>query len=313
MTTLRGVARQEIEPLEAIAASHRPAALAVICGIEGPSYRPLGACMAVFEDGRTVGSLSSGCIETDIAHHAMATLETGAPQQVRYGKGSPFMDIKLPCGGGMDVLIVPRPDRAVLQDLVRRHDARRPGCLTIATADGALSLDDAGETGPAGNGFAIRFDPPLRFLVLGAGPEASSFAAIVQSMGFPNVVLSPDRRTLQEAEKAGCRTHHLAEKALPEHLEVDARTAAILFFHDHDWEPPLLVPLLDSPAFFVGAQGSRRSAQARLLELEALGVPSAARERLHGPVGLIPSTRNASTLAVSVLAEVLSEASARKA
>ena len=267
MTGLQGVARQEIEPVEAIARSGKAAALAVIRGIEGPSYRPLGACMAVFEDGRAVGSLSSGCIESDIAHHAVAAIGTGAPAKVRYGKGSPFMDIKLPCGGGMDVLIVPRPDRAVLQDLVRRHDARRPCCLTIGKADGALSLDDAGETGPVGNGFAIRFDPPLRFLIFGAGPEASSFAAIVQSMGFPNVVLSPDRRTLQEAEKTKCRTRHLVDKVLPEDLDVDARTAAILFFHDHEWEPPLLAPLLASEAFFIGAQGSRRSARARLLEL----------------------------------------------
>jgi xanthine dehydrogenase accessory factor len=313
MTQLRGVARQEIEPLDAIARSGQAAALAVICGIEGPSYRPLGACMAVFEDGRTVGSLSSGCIESDIAHHAVEALGTGEPVQVRYGKGSPFMDIKLPCGGGMDVLIVPRPNRLVLQDLVRRHDGRQSCRLTIDTADGALSLDDAGETGPIKGGLAIRFDPALRFLILGAGPEASSFAAIVQSMGFPNIVMSPDRRTLQEAEKAGCRTRHLVGKALPPDIEVDARTAAILFFHDHDWEPPLLVPLLESPAFFVGAQGSRRSAEARLLELEALGVSPEARDRLHGPVGLIPSTRNAYTLAVSVLAEVLSKGSAQPA
>lgn len=300
-------ANLEIGPIEAIAFSQQAAALAVISGIEGPSYRPLGACMAVFEDGSTIGSLSSGCIEADIAHHAVKAIAQDQPLEIRYGKGSPFMDIKLPCGGGLDILIVPKPDRKALLDVMQRHARRELCCVAIDMLTGKLSVRSDGKTERVGSVLSIRIEPELRFLVFGAGPEAVTFASIVQSMGFENEVFSPDSKTLEAAGRAGCRTHHLSQKTMPQELDIDDRTAVVLFFHDHDWEPPILVAALHSPAFFVGAQGSRRAAEARLLELEALGVDTAGRSRLRGPMGLIPSTRNAQTLAVSVLAEILAE------
>lgn len=106
-------------------------ALALITGTEGPSYRPLGAVMAVLADGRRIGTLSSGCIEKDIALHALATLKSGVPKSVRYGRGSPFIDIKLPCGGGLDILLVPRPDRMVLGRITKSRAKRIPCTLSI--------------------------------------------------------------------------------------------------------------------------------------------------------------------------------------
>lgn len=89
---------------------------------------------------------------------------------------------------------------------------------------------------------------------------------------------------------------------------MDDRTAVVLFFHDHDWEPPILAGALETEAFYIGAQGSQRARDARLLMLRGMGVSDAACARLHGPVGVIPSARDAGTLAVSVLAEVLAKA-----
>ena len=77
------------------------------------------------------------------------------------------------------------------------------------------------------------------------------------------------------------------------------------FFHDHELEPPILAPALQSPVFYVGAQGSQRSAEERRRELLNMGVPETNIARLRGPIGLVPSARDARTLAVSVLAEVL--------
>ncbi|MBP6769880.1 MAG: XdhC family protein, partial [Reyranella sp.] len=225
-----------------------------------------------------------------------------------YGRGSPFIDIRLPCGGGLDILLLPRPDRTVLRELAERRRRRIPCTLRIARADGALSLHDDGETGDDGAIFQVRFLPEIRFLVFGKGPEAGTFAALVQSAGYPNILLSPDAETLDHGAAMGCTIRHLTRQAFPEDLAVDARTAVVLFFHDHDWEPPVLAGVLDSPAFYIGAQGSRMARDARNLELEALGIDHAALGRLRGPIGLLPSARDARTLAISVLAEVLSVA-----
>ena len=299
------------DPILALARAEEPAVLAVIVGVEGPSYRPVGACMAVMPGTMArVGTLSSGCVEADIALHAAEALAAGKPMRVRYGRGSPFMDIQLPCGGGLEILLMPAPDRAVLGDLAGRLARREPATLRLDAESGALTLAETGATGPEGAGFRVRFVPDLRFLVFGKGPEASTFAALVQAAGYPNVLISPDAETLEHAAGAGCGTRHVTHAHLPEDVAVDAWTAVVLFFHDHDWEPPILAAAVETPAFYVGSQGSRRAREARMLHLEAMGLSAAARDRIKGPIGLVPSARDARTLAVSVLAEVLDTARA---
>ena len=282
--------------------------LAVITRIEGPSYRPLGARMAIFADGGRVGTLSSGCIEADIVLHAEAAMNSGTPASVVYGRGSPFIDIKLPCGGGLEILLVPRPDREVLARLSLDMAKRVSRTLLIDPEFGELGIADKGETGFQETLFQVRILPEIYFYVFGKGPEASTFAALVQSAGFPNLLLSPDEETLEFGLRAGCRTMALRKVEIPADAKPDFWSAVVLFFHDHDWEPLILKAALKTSAFYIGAQGSRRARDLRLLELEAMNVAPSEIARLKGPVGLIPSARDARTLAVSVLAEILETA-----
>jgi len=294
-----------LDPFEAIAASGSEAVLAIITGVEGPSYRAVGAAMAIFAGGLSVGALSSGCIEADIELHAAQVLELGKPKSLRYGRGSPFIDIQLPCGGGLDILLIPRPDLAVLLELSRRRAARQSCAMEVDTSSGSLTLIDDGLTGQLGSTFVVQFVPNVQFLVFGKGPEACTFSALVQSVGYPNLLLTPEEETLETATASGCDVRRLRQPEFPTDLTVDQWTAIVLFFHDHDWEPPILQGALSGPAFYIGAQGSQRARDARLLELEAKGVPRDDLARLHGPIGLIRSARDPATLSVSVLAEVL--------
>ena len=298
------------DPINAIL-SHGPGAvLVVIAGVEGPSYRPVGATMAVLDCNTRVGTLSSGCIEADIS---LLAVTAQAPQMIRYGHGSPFGDIELPCGGGLDILLLPDPDLDVLADVLANTRARQVCTLAINIETGAMQLTTTGATGRQGATLFVHFDPPVQFMVFGKGPEASTFAALVQSVDYPNILLSPDAETLANAQQAGCLTQHLVLPAFPEDVSVDAHTAIVLFFHDHEWEPPILASAVETLAFYVGAQGSLRARDARMAELVALGVPESKRAAVYGPMGLIPSARDAKTLAVSVLAEVLRVAMARTA
>jgi len=296
------------DPIRALAEAREGGVLAVIIGVEGPSYRPLGATMAILASGARVGTLSSGCIESDIALHAQEALARGETRRLRYGQGSPFVDIRLPCGGGLEILLVPHPDQRVLADLSARQAERRPVTLVITPQSGALLLREDGETAMTGGAFSLRFLPEIKFFIFGKGPEASTFAGLVQSSGYPNILLSPDEETLDFGRGAGCRTHHLTRADWPSDVRPDAWSAVVLFFHDHEWEPPILQGALDTPAFYIGAQGSKRARDLRFHELELRGVRAEGLARLIGPIGLVPSARDARTLAVSVLAEVLARA-----
>lgn len=262
-----------------------PLALAVITGIEGPSYRPLGAMMAIDAAGQAWGNLSSGCIERDVILHARQALADGQARQLRYGKGSPFQDLALPCGGGLDILIQPQPDRVALRQAASHLAMRQDARLTI----GPLSL---------------HILPRLRVAIFGKGPEARGFAALSQAAGFLVELFSPDAETLSGAASG----HLIARPEWPADLAPDARTAVALFFHDHDWEPPLLRAALSSAAFYIGAQGSLRAHQSRCEALSALGVSRDQIDRIAAPFGLIPSARDPQTLAASVLAQILERA-----
>ena len=291
------------EPLAQLAARVGPSVLAVTVGTEGPSYRPVGARMAIWPDRSRSGTLSSGCVEADIATQALEALDEGRPRQVRYGRGSRFRDIQLPCGGALDILLLPDPDRDVLARVAARREARQDCFLAIDAESGRLELlDDADH---AAGRFVLHLRPALRFSVFGKGPEAATFTSLAVSAGYEVTLFSPDGETLDAGRSAGAGTVHLQGPDLVGDIEADARTAVVLFFHDHEWEPPILAATLKTPAFYIGAQGSLRAREARMLMLETLGVSEADRARLHGPIGLIPSARDARTLAVSVLAEIL--------
>lgn len=297
-----------LDPIRAILDAPRDSVLAVIAGVEGPSYRPVGAMMAVLADGTRVGTLSSGCIESDIALHAAEVLRTGVSRTIRYGVGSPFLDIELPCGGGLDILLVPKPDKTALGAVAMKQAIRERCSLAIDMDSGAMNVLEAKPTVRTGQRLTVCFDPAIRFLIFGKGPEASTFAALVQSAGYPNVLLSPDAETLAAGEASGCDTQHMTQKSFPDGLDVDDKTAIALFFHDHEWEPPILHGALKTPSFYVGSQGSQRARDARIATLQSMGSTVDELARLRGPVGLIPSARDAGTLAVSVLAEVLAVA-----
>ena len=293
------------DPLSALIA--RRGTLAVITGVEGPSYRPVGAAMALFADGGRLGSLSSGCIEADLARHAEDALRNGRPALLRYGRGSPWFDIQLPCGGGLEIMLLPAPDPRLLAEAARLSAARQVHALSIAPDRGLLYAGSERPMGWERGLFHLRRQPEPRFLIFGAGPEALVFAGLVHSAHFPALLASHDPETLEQAEPLGIDLRRLSTTSLPPDIPVDRWSNAVLFYHDHDREPPLLRDLLATPARYIGAQGSRRARDTRLEAMRQMGVSDPDLARLRGPIGLIPSTRDPRTLAVSVLAEILSE------
>ena len=280
--------------------------LAVITQIFGTSYRNLGTMMAFGPQGQRTGSLSSGCIEDDIAEHAATALKTGQVRSLRYGEGSPFFDLQLPCGGGLTILLIPNPDVGVLQSMLACGDARVATALRITLSTGALALLQEGQTGDDQDVLIVVLEPELRFWVYGHGIEAMSFALMAQAAGY-DVTLFGQEGLQTDLSRVGPLDVVLVP-SFRSYIcpQPDRRTAVTLFFHDHDNEARLLAQFLPSEALFIGAQGSLKARQRLLAELRKQGVLQAHIERLCPTFGLIGSCRDPRTLAVSVLAHILS-------
>jgi xanthine dehydrogenase accessory factor len=82
------------------------------------------------------------------------------------------------------------------------------------------------------------------------------------------------------------------------------RSALIVLAHDPKIDDPALVAALASPAFYIGALGSKRTHAARLARLKAHGFADDALARIHGPVGLAIGAKSPAEIAVSILAQM---------
>ncbi|ASS60378.1 XdhC family protein [Rhizobium leguminosarum] len=282
--------------------------MAVLTETRGPAYRLPGAAMAILPDGSFSGAITSGCVEADLILNASDVRNTGDVRVLRYGEGSTFIDIRLPCGGGIEVMLFPLRDVEVLGKLAKARKLRRPVSLQISKS-GRLTLGPITETKNDAHGFALGFEPPLQFLTFGAGPEASVFAALVEGLGYEQQLVSHDAMTLASTRASGNKCRELTNLSELFALQIDARTAAVLFYHDHDYEPEIIKHLLSTPAFYIGAQGSRATQRSRLQRLEEIGVSLDRSSRVRGPIGVIPSSRDPKSLAVSVLAEIMAAGS----
>ncbi len=287
--------------------------LVVVTGTVGGAVRAPGAMMAVSEHGATAGYVSNGCVDADIVFQARQAMAAGRPRRIRYGRGSPFFDVRLPCGGAIDLLLVPDPTAQVVRNASTALADRRSIGLRLSSDGGMRLLDGSGtETGWRDDAFTARYEPKLRLRIAGGGPEILALTKLAVAAGLETVVQSPDSGTLWEAAEYGAGTvvRLTTPNAVPKASD-DAGTAVVLMFHDHDWETPLLEAALAGTAFYVGALGSRRTQTLRRQALADRGVPPDRVDRVRGPIGLIPSMRDASMLAVSALAEVVAAFHAR--
>ena len=278
-----------------------PVALAVVSGVQGGGVRTLGDMMAVRADGAYAGYLSGGCVDSDIITQAQACIDEQLPRRVRYGADSPYADIVLPCGGALDINIFPVQNGSSLQRIVDVL-ATRSRCDVQLAEDGLVpSLEGDGAS-------LATYKPKLTLRVAGRGADATTIFAQAVSCGLNVSLWSNDEACLRQVPVGeGISTHILSTPtALPACVD-DPYTAFILLYHDPYWEDYLLDQALNSQAFYIGAVGSARTHARRLERLRERGASDEALLRVRGPIGLVPSLRSASFLAVSVLAEIIQE------
>lgn len=285
-------------------------ALIALAGVEGGAARGIGTLMAVTESGAWIGSLSGGCVEAALVGEAQRVIASGKAELLRIGAGSPLIDIRLPCGSGIDLLLLPDPDAAEIARACALLEARRPLLLSLGIdgTDRAAEASGADHTGWQDGTFTLRVDPSLRLLIAGHGEEVTALAALARSWGAEVLVLTPDERT---AAAAGTEAILLKTPARHPALALDAWSALVMLFHDHDWEGQLLGQALEQEALFIGAMGSHQTHARRLEALRAGGIAEADAARIAGPIGLIPAARDPQTLALSVLAQVVAAYNAR--
>jgi xanthine dehydrogenase accessory factor len=283
-----------------------PLALATVVSTWGSAPRPRGSHMLVHGDGRFEGSVSGGCVESDILQTA-AEVIAGAPFQVRrYGVAdAAAWEVGLPCGGEIAVMVQPVSAEGFDPELFDRiADAREQGdSLAVHTdLDTGHSSERPLETGEV---FINRYDPPRRLLIVGAVQIAQSLAALARTLGIEVVVIDPRARFLTEERFPGVTLDdRWPDEAIAAYRPGPA-TAVVTLSHDIKIDDPALIAALGSEAGYVGALGSRRSHAARRERLAAAGLSAETIDRVDGPVGIDIGAIGPSEIALSIAAAMI--------
>lgn len=273
-------------------------ALIVITDTKGGAVRSIGALMAVSATGASAGYVSGGCIDEDVKLQAQIAIKSGKPKALIYGAGSPFTDLPLPCGGAISLLVIPNPDIESLQKVHQNLTDRRSVAVSFSDS-GRICLGQD-------NDHAFIYIPKLRLRIAGRGADCLALSKLAHASGIDVTLQLTSDADIAAADAIGLNKIQKLETptSIPECYD-DPWTAFVLMFHDSDWEIELLQQALSGDAFYIGAVGSQVTHERRSLALLTAGSNQSDVQRVRGPIGVIPSMRDASMLAISTLAEIV--------
>jgi xanthine dehydrogenase accessory factor len=299
-------------PLRDIAAAGAGrCAIATLVDITGSAPREPGAQMLI-TDSAHWGFLSGGCIEDDVARHAREAMAAGASRLLRYGEGSPWIDIKLACGSGITVLVEPvGVGEPAVAELLQAYRARRPlgwssdGTQRLASAPGGAPFAWDGAR------YTRSYEPALRLVLVGADGAALAAAELARTLGWEVVLITPGGP--EQAPFPGIAYRRSDAAAALAATSPDPWTAVAVLSHDREDDESALAAALASPAFYVGAVGARARLDGRLARLRGHGLGDAEIARLHAPIGLDGFGKAPRDIALSLVAEVACAFHARSA
>jgi xanthine dehydrogenase accessory factor len=328
--------REVLQDVERWRARGDRVAIATVVATRKSAPRPVGSKFAVSERGELAGSVSGGCVESDVYEHACEVLNGAEAQLLSYGiSDDEAFAVGLPCGGEIDVF-VEEPDAALLERLrsvIERQE--RAVLFTVVAGDGLgreLLVLEGGESVGDGPGelrehvhdvlrgsrnvvldaeggtrvFAEVYGPAPRLFVYGAVDTGEALCAAAKAIGW-RTILADARGKFATPERIPSADELIVawpEEALAR-VEPDYQTAVVVLTHDDKFDVPALRGALASDAFYVGALGSRRNQQRRRQRLVEAGVPEERIDLIAGPAGLDIGADTPAETALSILAEIL--------
>jgi xanthine dehydrogenase accessory factor len=275
----------------------------------GAAPRPPGALLALRNDGFVVGSVSGGCVEDDLIERVRLGERVDRPSLVNYGvTKEEAARFGLPCGGNLRLVQEPLRASGWIDEVLartERHElvARRlvleTGDVTIESArrDDAFTFD----------GLTMRalFGPRWRLLMIGAGQLSRAVAPIAMALDFDVICCDPREEYHMTWDVPGTTFSNAMPDDLAVELVLDPHCAVIALTHDPKLDDLTLMEALKSPAFYIGALGSRGNTQKRKERLKEFDLTKEQIDRLHGPIGLDLGSKTPAEIAVSIVAEII--------
>ncbi|MEO8304793.1 MAG: XdhC family protein [Betaproteobacteria bacterium] len=275
----------------------------------GSSPRPEGAMLAVRDDGHVVGSVSGGCIEDDIVYRTRRDGQTSTRcEVVSYGvSADEARRFGLPCGGTLQLVVEPLTRESGMRALLREVESGHLVARRLDLASGFATLH------PARAADGLAFDgkmlttihgPRYRMLVIGASQLSKYLAQIAVGLDYQVTICDPREEYTETWDIPGVTLVRTMPDDTALAMKLDERCAVVALTHDPKLDDLALMEALKSPAFYVGALGSRANNSKRRERLREFDVSDEQIARLHGPIGLYIGSRTPPEIAISILAQI---------
>lgn len=283
--------------------------MATVIRTWGSAPRPIGALSAIRDDGMVVGSVSGGCVEDDMIDRVKAGALAGdRPSTIKYGvSAEEAQRFGLPCGGTLELVLEPLTANSGLDELLARIERRELVMRRLDMKTGRAT------TGPARWSDQLVFDettlttvygPRWRLLIIGAGQLSTYLAQMAQALDYQITVCDPREEYTETWSLPGVELKRGMPDDVVAEMNLDGHSAVVTLTHDPKLDDMALLEALKSPAFYIGAIGSRKNNDARRQRLAEFDLSQAEIARLHGPVGLKIGSKTPPEIAVAILAEM---------
>jgi len=275
----------------------------------GSAPRPIGALAAIRDDGMVAGSVSGGCVEDDMISLVRDNrLAQDNPATTKYGvTAEEAKRFGLPCGGTLELVLEPLSTDSGLDELlsrVERHELvmrrldMKTGRVTIGPAKWSDQLAFDGATLVTVHG------PRWRLLIVGAGQLSKYLALMAQALDYQVTICDPREEYADSWDISGVEMKRGMPDDVVTEMNLDGHSAAVTLTHDPKLDDLALLEALKSPAFYVGAIGSRKNNDARRRRLAEFDLSQDEISKLHGPVGLKIGSKTPPEIAIAILAEM---------
>jgi xanthine dehydrogenase accessory factor len=213
----------------------------------------------------------------------------------------------LPCGGTIELVLEPLTRESGMRALLREVEMGHLVARKLDVASGFATLHPAKPSdGLAFDGKVLRtiHGPRYRMLVIGASQLSKYLAQIAVGLGYDVTICDPRDEYTETWDVPGVRLVRTMPDDTVQAMHLDERCAVIALTHDPKLDDLALLEALKSPAFYVGAIGSRANNEKRRERLREFELTDEEIARLHGPIGLFIGSRTPPEIAISILAEV---------
>jgi xanthine dehydrogenase accessory factor len=285
------------------------ATLATVVRTWGSAPRPVGAMLVIRDDGHVIGSVSGGCVEDDLIDKVRERkLAAGKPAVITYGVTKEQAErFKLPCGGTLVLALEPLTKDSRLDELLGVVERHELAARFLDMETGATRLE------PGNWADVLEFDgkvlktvhgPRWRMLIIGAGQLSRFLAQMAQALDYHVTVCDPREEFADEWNLPGAPLNRGYPDDVVQQMNLDGHCAVVAVTHDPKLDDVALLEALKSPAFYVGALGSKKNNDARRKRLAGFDLSVDEIARLRGPVGLNLGCKTPPEIAVAILAEM---------